>query len=72
MHPYFTDIASSGKDDMYDPGETDSVDELKQECCEEIHCEDNYCYAAMNEKGIWGQCPENAFPLRALALVLQY
>ena len=63
MHPYFTDIATSGKDDMHNPSEEASVDELKEECCEKIDCENNYCYAAMSEKGIWGQCPENALPL---------
>ena len=48
---------------MHDPGEGASVDRLKEECCEKLHCHNNYCYAAMSEKGIWDQCPENAMPL---------
>ena len=49
---------------MHIPGDHVKTDEqLKQQCCQKLHCTTNYCYAAMSEKGIWGQCSQYSVPL---------
>ena len=48
------------KTDMHDPRDA-TGESLKGQCCRKVSCwgNNNYCYAAMSEKGIWGSCPEN-------------
>ena len=42
---------------MHDPREAKG-DVLIGQCCEKVECENNFCFAAMNEKNLLGSCPQ--------------